>query len=112
MGIIIEDNPVDTEALIGQMLESITPDMLSSPYKEIAKLIGVENLYKLTMKIWPNKGTIYMPSAYKCFKEPLKQMVLEEYYKGGISIPALGEKYGLSKNTIQSYINEDKKKIK
>ena len=108
---IVEDNLVDTETLIGQRLESITPDMLSSPYKEIAKLIGVENLYKLVKKVWPkNKRTVYIASAYKCFKEPLKQMVLEEYYKGDISIPAIAEKYGLSKNTIQSYINNDKKK--
>ena len=99
---------MNIEEIIVEMLEEITPDMLPKPYNQWAEIIGMDNLYKFIEQ--EGGRTVYLPRPDSCFKEFIKIKIISEH-KEGLSIQKLATKYGLSKNTVQKYINERKTRL-
>lgn len=81
-----------------KMIDEIDETMLPSPYSEYAKIIGVNNLYKLSKEF--GGTTIYIPKAESLFKTIRDKKIKEEY--NGYNIQALARKYNVCEKTVRN----------
>lgn len=92
-----------------ELLSKLVVENLSEPYKSYAKIIGIDNLYKLAK----SKGgqNIHIPKPERLFKEYIYQQVINEYSQGNITMRALSQKYEIALVTVNNLIQKASKKI-
>jgi len=85
------------------ILKESTPEMLPEPYRKYAKAIGIINLYNFSKA---TKGEyIYIPKPDNLMRLLIKNRIIKEYSRGGITMERLAKKYNLSLLTVWRYCN-------
>lgn len=84
-------------------IKEIPIDMIPEAYKEIAKLIGVENTIILCKNF--GGGMIYIPKCDSIVKPARDKKIRFEF--DGMNYKKLAIKYNLSESTIRNIINQD-----
>ncbi len=82
--------------------ESITCEDLQEQHKEIAEIIGIQNLIALSKHFGGTQ--IYIPQMEQLIKNVKYKAITEEF--NGCNIKYLAKKYGVSESTIYRLIRD------
>ncbi len=86
-----------------EWIRELTPSMLpDGMYKEIAEMIGTDNLLKLSSLI--GGSTFYLPKQKQILR-PLRDKKIREEYNGYNSLE-LSQKYDVSERWVQQVANQ------
>lgn len=87
------------------MGEKLTLELLSEEHRELAEIIGIDNLFKLSKQFG---GTvIYIPRENRLKKNTIRRQVVEEF--NGTNSKQLSKKYGISYSTVWRILKDSGK---
>lgn len=92
-----------------ELLSKLIVENLAEPYKSYAKIIGIDNLYRLAK--FKGGKNIHIPKPERLFKEYIYQQVINEYAQGNITMRALARKYDIALVTVNNLIQKSYRKI-
>lgn len=75
---------------------------LNDEYKDIAEIIGIENLLKLSKHLGGSQ--FYIPQTDKLIKNTTYKLIKEEFNETGANIKKLANKYSVSESTVYRII--------
>lgn len=82
--------------------ENITADDLQEQYRELAEIIGIENLMSLAKHYGGTQ--IYIPQVEMLLKNVKYKAIIEEF--DGFNIKKLAKKYGVSESTVYRLVRD------
>ncbi|MBP3339801.1 MAG: DNA-binding protein [Lachnospiraceae bacterium] len=82
--------------------ENITADDLQEQYRELAEIIGIENLMSLAK--YYGGTQIYIPQVEMLLKNVKYKAIIEEF--DGFNIKKLAKKYGVSESTVYRLVRD------
>ncbi len=90
-----------------KIFEELRPEDLQENHKEIADVIGFDNLLK--MVDYFGGSSVYFPQKYDLCKNRMHIEILKQY--DGTNIKQLAVNYGVSEKTIYTILKTKKQKI-
>lgn len=85
-----------------EIFENLRADDLEDKYKEIADIVGFENLIKLVENYAGN--SVYIPQKYELYRHEMYKAILDEY--DGTNIKRLATDYGISEKTVYNILRD------
>lgn len=85
-----------------EIFENLKVDDLEDKYKEIADIVGFENLIKLVENYAGN--SVYIPQKYELYRHEMYKAILDEY--DGTNIKRLATDYGISEKTVYNILRD------
>ena len=85
-----------------KILESLTLNDLQESHREIAEVIGVEAMVKLSKTYGGNN--IYIPQSKELIKNKIYEEIYEEF--DGSNLKELTVKYNVSKSTVYNIVRD------
>lgn len=83
-----------------KIFDALEPDDLQENHREIANVVGFDNLIKLIEHFGGN--SIYIPQKYELYRFKLYATILEQY--DGTNIKRLATDYGVSEKTVYTIV--------
>lgn len=83
-----------------KIFDALEPDDLQENHREIADVVGFDNLIKLIEHFGGN--SIYIPQKYELYRFKLYATILEQY--DGTNIKRLATDYGVSEKTVYTIV--------
>ncbi len=93
---------------IKKIFDELRPEDLQENHKEIADVIGFDNLLKIVDHFGGN--SVYFPQKYDLCKKRMYIEILKQY--DGTNIKQLAANYGISEKTVYTILKTKKQMIK
>ncbi|MCI9463390.1 MAG: hypothetical protein HFI48_05825 [Lachnospiraceae bacterium] len=90
-----------------KVFEELEPDDLQENHKEIADVVGFDNLIRLIDHFGGNQ--IYIPQKYELYRQKMYKEIIDQY--DGTNVKRLATEYGVSEKTVYTIINEKLAKV-
>ncbi len=90
-----------------KVFEELEPDDLQENHKEIADVVGFDNLIRLIDHFGGNQ--IYIPQKYELYRQKMYKEIIDQY--DGTNVKRLATEYGVSEKTVYTIINEKLTKV-
>lgn len=89
-----------------KIFEELRPEDLQENHKEIADVIGFDNLLKIVEHFGGN--SVYFPQIYELCRNKIRLEILKQY--DGTNIRQLAAAYGISEKTVYTILKTKKQK--
>lgn len=83
-----------------KLFDGLEPDDLQENHREIADVVGFDNLIKLIEHFGGN--SIYIPQKYELYRNKMYAEILDQY--DGTNIKRLATDYGISEKTVYTIV--------
>lgn len=83
-----------------RLFDELKPDDLQENHREIADVVGFDNLIKMIEHFGGN--SIYIPQKYELYRNKMYADILDKY--DGTNIKRLATDYGISEKTVYTIV--------